>query len=68
MEEGTEVFFINTNVIEEDGGISTLAGAALTFVVGMVIGCVVNLILDYKYLHEDFPAKPDKKKKEAAAE
>ena len=68
MEEGTEVFFINTNVIEEDGGISTIVGAALTFVVGIVIGCVVNLILDYKYLHEDFPAKPDKKKKEAAAE
>lgn len=32
------------------------------------MGCVVNLIIDYKYLYEDFPAKPDKKKKEAAAE
>ena len=51
MEEGTEVFFINTNVIEEEGGISTLVGAALTFVVCIVIGCVVNLIIDYKYLH-----------------
>lgn len=66
MEEGTEVFFINTNVIEEEGGISTVVGVALTFVVGIVIGCVVNLILDYKYLHEDFPAKPSKKKEEVA--
>ena len=68
IEGGTEVFFVNTNIIEEEGGISTVVGVALTFVVGIVIGCVVNLILDYKYLHEDFPAKPDKKKKEAAAE
>lgn len=66
MEEGTEVFFINTNVIEEEGGISTVVGVALTFVVGIVIGCVVNLIIDYKYLHEDFPAKPSKKKEEVA--
>ena len=66
IEGGTEVFFVNTNIIEEEGGISTVVGVALTFIVGIVIGCVVNLILDYKYLHEDFPAKPSKKKEEVA--
>ena len=68
VEENSKWFSLNTNVIERTGGISMVIGAAGSLVGGLVIACIVNLIIDHKYLYEDFPAKVEKKKEEEVKE
>lgn len=61
--EYNQVFFMNKAIVEADGGISIIISAALSLIVGLMCGCVVNLIVDRKKLS----AKPEKKEEEVEA-
>lgn len=61
--EYNQVFFMNKAIVEADGGISIIISAALSLIVGLMCGCVVNLIVDRKKLS----AKPEKKEEKVEA-
>lgn len=60
--EYNQVFFMNKAVVEVSGGISIIISFALSAVVGLIAGCVVNLIVDRKKLSE----KPNKNEEQEA--
>lgn len=60
----SKISFKNARIITEENSNSTIKNALISLVVGFVIGCVVNLIVDRKYLFEEYP---EKKKKESKA-
>ncbi len=61
--EYNQVFFMNKSIVEVDGGISIIISTALSLIVGLMCGCVVNLIIDRKKLSE----KPVKKEEQVEA-
>ena len=68
INENSTAFTINTNIIEKDGGISGVVGAAGSLILGIVVAGIVNLIHDNKYLYEDFPVSKKKKELEPVEE
>ena len=57
----SNISFKNKRVVEEKNKTSTIKNGLLSLFAGLVLGCAINLIVDRKYLFEDYP---DKKKKE----
>ena len=57
----SKISFKNKRVVEEKNSTSTIKNGLLSLFAGLVLGCAINLIVDRKYLFEDYP---DKKKKE----
>lgn len=68
INENSTAFTINTNIIEKDGGISGVVGAAGSLILGIVVAGIVNLIHDNRYLYEDFPVSKKKKELEPVEE
>lgn len=60
----SKISYKNQRVLYEENDSSLIKNALMSLVVGFVVGCVVNLIVDKKYLFEEYP---EKKKKESKA-
>lgn len=60
----SKISYKNQRVLYEENDSSLIKNALMSLVVGFVVGCVVNLIVDRKYLFEEYP---EKKKKESKA-
>ena len=60
----SKISFKNARIITEEDNNSTIKNALISLIVGLAIGCTVNLIVDRKYLFEEYP---EKKKKESKA-
>lgn len=60
----SKISFKNAKVLEEQNDDSTIKNAFISLIIGLVLGCAVNLIVDRKYLFEEYP---EKKKKESKA-
>lgn len=59
-EKYTTIGFNNTNIIEQKGGFAIYASILLTLVGGVVIGAIVNLIVDRKHLRDDIVEAKEK--------
>lgn len=51
------VYFVNSSIITVNGELSALYTYVLPLVGGFLIGAIANLIIDRKYLKEDYPSK-----------
>ncbi len=52
----SSVYFTYNNVIKETGGFSAIIAVGASLFMGLVIGCIVNLCLDYKKLNPNYVA------------
>lgn len=57
----SKISFKNQRIVYEENDSSIIKNALMSLIVGFVVGCIVNLIVDRKYLFEVYP---EKKKKE----
>lgn len=60
----SKISYKNQRVLYEENSGSLIKNALVSLVAGFALGCAVNLIVDRKYLLEDYP---EKKKKESKA-
>lgn len=60
----SKISFKNKRVVEEKNTTSTITNALISLLAGLVLGCAINLIVDRKYLFEDFPEKKKKESKD----
>lgn len=60
----SKISYKSAKVLEEQNDDSTIKNAFVSLIIGLVLGCAVNLIVDRKYLFEEYP---EKKKKESKA-
>lgn len=60
----SKISYKSAKVLEEQNDDSTIKNAFISLIIGLVLGCAVNLIVDRKYLFEEYP---EKKKKESKA-
>lgn len=50
LTDNNNIYYQNTNIIIVSGGIKTVIAVLLSVALGLVVGCVVNLVLDHKKL------------------
>lgn len=59
IENHSKIEYKNSVVIEEENGDSILKYALISLIGGLMIGCIVNLIIDRKYLIDGYPKKEE---------
>lgn len=59
ISEYSQINFKNQKILTTSGP-SIFKNGAVSLIMGFIIGCVINFILDYKYLYIEFPAKEKK--------
>ena len=63
LNDNNNAYYLNSNVIKENGNIKTPIAIIASLALGFIIGCVVNLVLDYNKINE----APKKKEEEIKA-
>ena len=63
INEYSKISFKNARILEEESGGSLIKYALFSLIAGFILGCAVNLIVDRKYLFEDYPEKSKKEPK-----